>query len=251
MTGDAEVIQLAAFRGKPGKSALRARQHTSPQGEEGETETPRERKMRERQEQESVTETGRNLRLRQQRHVNWRKADALVEYWHASLEMNGAIHRVQNHDMPEGGWHPEYKPESHWTLVANWRAALMQQLLTPAPTISEVTWKRAKLKAGQHKHTDVKPERIERAIADDVEFLRTHPVRQSGNKGMDPQKLKERREWKAAFRARVILYAEQNGIDESELAWLSRIKHQDLAAFGERHRLSYNWLLTGEGTPTN
>jgi hypothetical protein len=126
----------------------------------------------------------------------------------------------------------------------------MAQLLTPAPTAREVEWKRAVFRHRDHEHTDIKPERIERAIADDVEFLRTHPVRQSGKKGMDPQKLEERRAWKAAFRSRVTLFAEQNGIDKSELAWLGRIKHQDLAAFAERHRLSYNWLLTREGAQT-
>jgi hypothetical protein len=68
---------------------------------------------------------------------------------------------------------------------------------------------------------------------------------------MDPKKLEERRTWKAAFRARVTLYAEQNGIDKSELAWLGRIKHQDLAAFADRHGLSYEWLLEGRETPTN
>jgi hypothetical protein len=65
---------------------------------------------------------------------------------------------------------------------------------------------------------------------------------------MDPKKLKERREWKAAFRARVTLYAERNGIPESELVWLGRIKHQDLAAFADRYGLSYEWLLEGSGT---
>ncbi len=55
----------------------------------------------------------------------------------------------------------------------------MSQLLTPAPTVAEVAWKRAAFKAGDHRYTDVKPERIERAIADDVEFLRAHPTRRS------------------------------------------------------------------------
>jgi hypothetical protein len=60
-----------------------------------------------------------------------------------------------------------------------------------------------------------------------------------------------RRAWKAAFRARVTLFAEQNGIDKSELAWLGRIKHPDIVAFAECHRLGYGWLLEGEGAPTN
>ena len=67
---------------------------------------------------------------------------------------------------------------------------------------------------------------------------------------MNPKQLEERRAFKAAFRARLTLFAEQRQIPKSEMAWLGRIKHQDLAAFAERHRLSYNWLLTGEGAPT-
>jgi hypothetical protein len=163
--------------------------------------------------------------------------------------MDSAIHRVQQHELPEGDLHKPLAPDSCWPIIAKYRAAIMAQLLTPAPTAREVEWKRAVFRH-RHEHTDIKPERIERAIADDVEFLRTHPVRQSGKKGMDPQKLEERRAWKAAFRSRVTLFAEQNGIDKSELAWLGRIKHQDLAAFAERHRLSYNWLLTREGAQT-
>ena len=50
-------------------------------------------------------------------------------------------------------------------------------MLTPAPDMASVTWKRAQLKARYHKHTDLKPELIERAIADDVEFLKAHPTR--------------------------------------------------------------------------
>ncbi len=64
-------------------------------------------------------------------------------------------------------------------MVATWRAAIVAQLLTPAPTAREITWKRAVLKARDCRYTDVTPEQIECAIADDVEFLRTHPVRQS------------------------------------------------------------------------
>jgi len=68
--------------------------------------------------------------------------------------------------------------------------------------------------------------------------------------------MEKAREWKTAFRARVTLYAERNGIDKSELAWLGRIKHEHLAAFADRYGLSYEWLLEGSGTegretPTN
>jgi hypothetical protein len=35
------------------------------------------------------------------------------------------------------------------------------------------------LARGEHRFTDVRSERIERAIADDLAFLAAHPVRQS------------------------------------------------------------------------
>jgi hypothetical protein len=194
-----------------------------------------------------VSATGVNFRLRQQRRDKWREADALRKYWHASMEMNGAISSVQSHGLPEGNLHPQYEPDQCWALIAKYRAAIMQQLLTPAPTSAEVNWKRTAFKHGDHEYTDVKPERIERAIADDVEFLKTHPTRRKG--GITPEALEKRHAWKAAFRSRVTLFAEQNGIDKTELAWLGRIKHQDIAAFAERHRLSYGWLLEGAGQP--
>jgi hypothetical protein len=235
MTGTAEVIQLDAFRGK---SAVQRKRRTSI--------VRAERSQRE----EGETETGRNFRLRQQRRGEWSRADAVREYWKAAREMDSAIHRVQQSELPEGDLHKPLAPGSWQPILAKYRAAIVAQLLTAAPTAREVEWKRAAFKGGDHEYTDIKPERIERAIADDVEFLRTHPTRRSGKQGMDPKKLEERRAWKAAFRSRVTLLAEQNGIDKSELVWLGRIKHQDLVAFADRHRLSYNWLLTGKGTPT-
>ena len=165
MTGTAEVIQLDAFRGK---SAVQRKRRTSivqaerPQREEGETET------------------GRNFRLRQKRHSDWCRADALREYWKAARKMDSAIHRVQQSELPEGDLHKPLAPGSWKPLLAKYRAAIMAQLLTPAPTAREIEWKRAVFKHGDHKHTDIKPERIERAIAEDVEFLRTHPTRRSG-----------------------------------------------------------------------
>ncbi len=61
---------------------------------------------------------------------------------------------------------------------------------------------------------------------------------------MNQKQLEERRAWKAAFRARLTLFAEQRQIPESEMAWLGRIKH-DLVRFAQRHRVDYEWMLTG------
>jgi hypothetical protein len=49
--------------------------------------------------------------------------------------------------------------------------SVAQELLTPAPDVAAVTWKKATLASGEHKFTDVKTERIERAIANDIAFL--------------------------------------------------------------------------------
>jgi hypothetical protein len=76
------------------------------------------------------------------------------QYWKARWEMNSAISRAQSHGLPEGKNHPPYNSDEHWTLLANYRAAIAAQLLTPAPDVAAMTWKRAALKGGQHEYTD-------------------------------------------------------------------------------------------------
>jgi hypothetical protein len=97
--------------------------------------------------EDGLTETCKNQRLRKGRHDNWRRANTIREYWSASLKMMDAIKRVQHGNMPEGNLHPEYKPADRWALIAKWRVAIVRQLLTPAPTAAEITWKRAAFKA--------------------------------------------------------------------------------------------------------
>jgi hypothetical protein len=63
---------------------------------------------------------------------------------------------------------------------------------------------------------------------------------------MNPKQLEERRAWKAAFRARVTLFAEQRKIPKSEISWIGRLKHEDLIRFAQRHRVSLDWLLCGD-----
>ena len=69
--------------------------------------------------------------------------------------------------------------KEHWRLVELWRAALVKQLLTPAPDLGAVTWKRTQLADEQYKHVGVKRERIELAIAADAEWLAAHPTKRS------------------------------------------------------------------------
>ena len=42
-----------------------------------------------------------------------------------------------------------------------------------------LNWKRDQIKGKKWKYNGMSAERIERAIADDIEFLRSHPTRQS------------------------------------------------------------------------
>jgi hypothetical protein len=64
------------------------------------------------------------------------------------------------------------------TLVVNWRRAIAQQLLTPAPDTRAVAWKKAAMVGPQHEYIGLSPRRIELAIADDLAFLAAHPIRQ-------------------------------------------------------------------------
>jgi hypothetical protein len=52
-------------------------------------------------------------------------------------------------------------------------------MLTPPPDVAGVNWKRAQLQAENYRYTDVKPERLQRAIEADVEWLEAHPTRKS------------------------------------------------------------------------
>ena len=60
-----------------------------------------------------------------------------------------------------------------------WREALVKQMLTPAPDVAAINWKRTQIRAAQYRHIGVKSERLQRAIDADVEWLEAHPTRKS------------------------------------------------------------------------
>ena len=68
-------------------------------------------------------------------------------------------------------------PGDRLTLIRMWREAVVKQLLTPAPDLGAVTWKRAQLAGRSFSHFPIKAPRVEQAIADDVAFLAAHPTR--------------------------------------------------------------------------
>jgi hypothetical protein len=134
---------------------------------------------------EKFTETCKNQRLRLSRRDVWWAAGSLTAYWRARLDWHTALSSAQTHGVADANKHPSTENENRFLMVDNWRASLMKQVLTPAPDAVAVAWKRAQLRAENYLYADVKPERIERAIADDVEFLRTHPTRRRPPQGGD------------------------------------------------------------------
>ena len=132
----------------------------------------------------SLSITAANGRLRQERHEIWRMAEAARQYWRARLDFQSAVSYAQQTGVPEGRDHPaDPQDRGRQSMVDRWRAALVKQLLTPAPDGASVKWKQAVLDRGELCHTNLKSERLERAIADDLAFLAAHPIRQARRDG--------------------------------------------------------------------
>jgi hypothetical protein len=164
---------------KNGTPEERAAQTDSERGQEDDSQRQLVEAVVDRPPARSLSATGKNERLRKERREVWREADTTREYWKARLEMESAVSLAQSYGLPEGNNHPPHNPDERVALLANWRQAIAQQLLTPAPDTGAVAWKKAALARGEHEYTGIKTERLERAIADDLAFLAAHPVRQS------------------------------------------------------------------------
>jgi hypothetical protein len=185
-----------------------------------------------------ATETGKNHRLRMQRREVWREAEAMTRWARALLDFDSACDWAQQRGITES---PAYTPASRGHRVAAWREALMQQLLTPAPDANAIEWKRRTFAAGQHQHADTKPERIERAIADDAAFLATHPTRRSNAAAMS-----QRRAFKAVLRQRIREAAASRNLSDDDIEAVMTLKHHELARFARKHSVDLDWLLASE-----
>jgi hypothetical protein len=127
----------------------------------------------------SLSITAANGRLRTERHEAWRMAEAATRYWRMRLDFEAAVSYAQRMEIIEGSFHPAVDDGCHMPMVEKYRAALVRQFLTPAWDVASVKWKQMALASGKHHNTNLKSERLERAIADDLAFLAAHPVRQS------------------------------------------------------------------------
>lgn len=63
---------------------------------------------------------------------------------------------------------------------------------------------------------------------------------------MDPKRKAERAEFNRHMRERIRLIAAERGLPDTEIRpVLSRLDHQEVLLFAERHRISLDWLLCG------
>ncbi|MCW2219503.1 hypothetical protein M2232_003035 [Bradyrhizobium japonicum] len=139
--------------------------------------TPGKARRHRRQQSELQTETGKNAKIRRQRREAWWQSERRVEYWKACMKMHSAIRSAQLAGLPEGDNH-QTAENWHWhPIIDSYRKAIAELLLTPASTLLNVAWKQKALAAEEHKYTDLSSERVEAAIARDLEFLTAHPTR--------------------------------------------------------------------------
>jgi hypothetical protein len=205
--------------------------------------TPRQRRREGKPElPPPATETAKNFRIRIARRDAWRRARLVSEYWRARLDWLAALSISQQYGIADSASFPSAENENRFGPVDRWREAVAKQLLTPAPDLGAVTWKRAKLKSSDFSHLPIKAARVERAIADDVAFLDAHPTRRSNSEMMA-----RRREFKEAMRQRIRDIAASRDLSDEEIKPALTLKHHEIANFTEKHGVNLAWLLEGKG----
>lgn len=135
---------------------------------------------------ETLTETARNQRLRAQREEAWRKAEVETRYWKAKIEYDEAQFIAARHGIiPALGGDHDNNQDRRTLNVQKWRKAQLLQMLTPAPTVEALTWKRQAFASRQYEHIGMDPERIQRgveqSIEEDAAWLKAHPTRRPRN----------------------------------------------------------------------
>jgi hypothetical protein len=194
---------------------------------------------------ENFTETCKNSRLRLSRRDVWWAADHVTDYWKARMSWHSALSIAQDRNIADANSYPKIigYGEGWSVLVDSWRNALVQQMLTPAPDMGAINWKRAQLRSGQHAYTKVKPERLQQAIDADVEWLKDHPTRRSNSEAMARS-----REFKEVMRQRIREIAASRGLSDEEIKPVWSLKHQRVAEFTEKHGVNLKWLYEGVGS---
>jgi hypothetical protein len=96
-----------------------------------------------------ATETAKNARIRTERHEAWWLAERVENYWHARWKWHNQLEIAQKYGIGDSGLFPPPAPASPFEAVGRWRETVAKRLLTPAPTLADVAWKRAKIKSDE------------------------------------------------------------------------------------------------------
>jgi hypothetical protein len=129
---------------------------------------------------EVLIDTQFNLIVRAARSKAWRKAywaTQCVKSWHDFLQAARTYYHVTNEQGPLPGGHfvsEDVLKQGDVDSIKLLRMTIANQILTPSPTMADVTWKRATAKDD---YLPISKEEIEAAIAADETFLAAHPTR--------------------------------------------------------------------------
>jgi hypothetical protein len=124
-----------------------------------------------------ATETAKNSRIRTERREAWWLARMTADYWDVRCKWRHELATAQRYGIGDSASFPPPVSAGPFEDVDLWREAVAKQLLTPAPTLADVAWKRAKIKSDDFEWLPITLARAEQAIADDVAFLAAHPTR--------------------------------------------------------------------------
>jgi hypothetical protein len=205
--------------------------------------TPRQRRREGKPElPPPATETAKNARIRAERRDAWWLACRATEYWHARLKWGHELETAQRYGIGDSGSFPPPAPACPFEAVDTWREAVAKQLLTPAPTLGDVAWKRAKIKSDEFNRLPITLARAEQAVADDLAFLAAHPTRRSNGEAMA-----RTREFKEVMRQRIREIAASRDLSDEEIKPVLSLKHQRVAEFVDKHGVNFKWLYEGIG----
>ena len=84
-----------------------------------------------------ATTTAKNARLRSARWEVWRRADAVMDYWHALLNFRGAVLHAKRHGLKEARAHIEISEEGRWSILESYREAWASFFSLPRPILRE------------------------------------------------------------------------------------------------------------------
>jgi transcriptional regulator with XRE-family HTH domain len=128
------------------------------------------------------SETGRNERLRSDRRDVWRRARAETDYWEAMQQLCIAMLVAQREGIPAALSCPKVQMEDYNAAYREYQTALLAQMLTPAPDVASVNWKRRRAFGRRASWHAEQFGQIQGAIIADEAFLKSHPTRHRTNR---------------------------------------------------------------------